>query len=217
MSKLKYPPVFRSAPRGEWFKNAIVGSSPDAGETYAAGFFEAAEAIAAQARDGSYKDRLFYPMCFLYRHALEVVLKERIKGVEELISARAYSEDELAGQVRVAPEVDEELEETHSLERLLGILERRLAVLQYTDVIPSDVRAAVIELHHRDLRGETFRYARIKGTGRQVFEKQECFDIEQIASRLGEAYQFLSWGVGGEVAAQLDQISDYLSERECSS
>ena len=214
MSKLKHPPVFRPAPRGEWFKNAVVGSFPDAGEAYAAGFFEAAEAIAAQALDGSYTDRLFYPMCFLYRHALEIVLKERIKGVEELIVARAYFEDELADQVRVAADVDKELEETHSLERLLGILERRLAVLQHADVIPSEVRAAVIELHHRDLRGETFRYARVKGTGRQVFEEQECFDIDQIASRLREAYQFLSWGVGGEVAAQLDQISDYLSEAE---
>ena len=208
----KHSPVFWPARRKEWFKNAHVGDRRDAGETYADGFFDAAEHVAGRALVGPYRDRLFYPMCFLYRHALEVVLKERIRAVEELIVARAYLEDSLVAEVRTPEQLDEELEELHSLESLLAVLERRLAVLGYVDVIPGDVRAAVIELHNRDARGQTFRYARMKGSGRQTFAVPERFDIERVMQRLGDAFRFLSWGVGGQVSVELDAVHEYIAE-----
>jgi len=210
----KQSPVFLPAKTREWYKNAVVGWHPDPDRAYADGYHEAAEIVAGRALEGHYPDRLIYPICFLYRHALEVTLKDLIRQVEELICTRAWGEDDLVGHVRTDREIDAELESTHSLEVLLKVFEARLRIVMPEAEIPAEVRAALIELHNRDSNGETFRYGRARGLGKPTFDKQETFDVERIVHRLGEAFRFLSWGAGGALSAEIEAVTDYIAEME---
>src|SRR5690348_5019041 len=101
MAKRKYSPVFQTARTREWFKNAVVGWRRDPADLYADGYFDAAELVATSALSGRRKDALIYPLCFLYRHSLEVALKEVIRKVERLIWLRSLLDDDLRGKDRM--------------------------------------------------------------------------------------------------------------------
>ncbi len=207
----KQSPVFLQAKRRERFKNATVGWYPPDNDAYAEGYFDAAEAVAAQALEGPYKDRLIFPICYLYRHAIEVILKELIRKADKLIGLMSYldcDEDSTSADAGL----DEFLESTHSLQKLYDVLLSKLAITHPGAEIPAAAHAAIVELHNRDSNGESFRYSRAKGTGRAVFDKQENFDIQRISTRLGEAFRFLSWGIGGALSADIDSANDYLTE-----
>ena len=207
----KQSPVFLPAKRREHFKNATVGWYPPDNDAYAEGYFDAAEAVVAQALDSPYKNRLIFPICYLYRHAIEVVLKELIRKADKLIGLMKYLDGE-EDSTSVDDGLEEFLECTHSLKRLYDALLSKLAVTHPGVEIPAATHAAIIELHNRDSNGESFRYSRAKRTGRAVFDKQESFDVQRIAARLGEAFRFLSWGVGGALSADIDSANDYLTE-----
>jgi hypothetical protein len=209
MGAQKQSPVFLPAKSRERFKNATVGWYPPHSDAYADGYFEAAELVATNALEGPFKNRLIFPVCYLYRHALEVVLKELIRKADQLIGLMNYFEDEDSSP---REDLDDFLESTHSLQKLYEVLLGMLEITYPGSEVPSPVHAALVELHNRDTNGEAFRYARAKGTGKAVFEKQENFDIDRISARLGEAYRFLSWGIGGALSADIEMANDNLTE-----
>lgn len=213
MAAHKQSPVFHPAKRREFYKNAVVGWYPPESDAYAEGYFNAAEVLVAHALAGPYKDRFIFPICYMYRHAIELMLKELIRKADTLIWHREWLTGDDAAMAS-HENVDEFVESTHSIESLYDVLMAKLALTHPGSEIPLEVRAAIIELHHRDSNGEAFRYARAKGTGKAVFQKQESFDIERIAKRLGETFRFLSWGVGSALSADLDAASDYLRQLE---
>jgi hypothetical protein len=210
----KSPPVFHPARMNGWHLNAVLGWSHDPDQLYASGYAMAAEMVAERAMQGSHQDVLIYPICFLYRHALEIVLKELIRDTEKFIRLAAPFNEQLAGMERVVREVEDELENTHSLRRLFTILEPRLKLVTPDEEIPEDVRSSVFQLHDMDPTGEVFRYPRRKGKEQPIFNAQTWFDIGRIVERLGQSIRFLSDGIGGWLAYETGSINDYISSLE---
>lgn len=74
--------LFAAAPAGRNFMGGFVHYGP----SYATSFKEAADIVVnslEQDTQGSYRDDLLHPVAYLYRHALEVKLKEIVQcGVQ---------------------------------------------------------------------------------------------------------------------------------------
>lgn len=88
------------SPDGGW-NNACVNFAPNAWLAYALGYKEAADRLVAQLEDERRKqDLLAYPIVFLYRHYLELAIKDLIRQAQKLLGDRAefaqtHSIDEL--------------------------------------------------------------------------------------------------------------------------
>lgn len=205
MSEQRESLVFRPASHGEWSKNATVGWYPPDHDAYAESFLDAAEIIARHAVEKRQTNRLIFPVCFMFRHAIEVSLKEQILRADEVLEGMEW-----LGASPSCVGAFKKLESTHNLELLFNALKARLDAICPGAKIPAEVVDAIAELHTRDASGEAFRYARRKGTGRLVFEEQEHFDMERLTESLGEVVRFLSRCVGSDLRHRLDMISDHL-------
>lgn len=72
-------PLFTSKafPNKEWYLNAQLHVTPDKWDTYAEGYKSAGDiAVQYVVENNWYQDFLVYPIVFLYRHYLELRLKE---------------------------------------------------------------------------------------------------------------------------------------------
>lgn len=78
-------PTFGPASRNQWQQNAVVGGLLSDEWAYARGYLDAADILVREALNKGPPDLLFYPICFPYRHAAEVILKELIRDIERLI------------------------------------------------------------------------------------------------------------------------------------
>ena len=190
--------VFCAAPAGQ-LRNAYVGDRNQTNRFYARGFVEAADALVdiALTKNPALNDQFFSPVCFLYRHASELALKGLIQQAENVINLRGHAGD--ACNPRNLAEVEKELANTHSLECLLRWLDKRLRDL-IGQVLPADVRNAILELHSRDPNGQTFRYANTKnGERHKKFQKTPIVDLGRIRDHLGVAVRFLLEEVGKQL------------------
>lgn len=119
---------------------------------YAKGFFEAGHVIAEQIRDGhGYVDLLPHPMQALYRHGVELYLKE-------LLDLKRREEGGTTDQQ--SP--------THDLQKLWSLafeywaheLESPYITTQEPPLSVDEVRTQILRLHQEDERGTTYRYPR---------------------------------------------------------
>jgi hypothetical protein len=151
--------IFRPATRNQWQQNAVVGGLLSDEWAYARGYLDAADILVREALSEGPLDLLFYPICFLYRHAAEVILKELVRDTERLIRIL----DEL-GEGRAAPvdkdELEDDLTKSHKLSALLERLMDRLDLVS-DDQLPPDVPRAIRDLDAMDPTGQSFRYARL--------------------------------------------------------
>jgi len=210
-------PVFRPATTEQWRLNAVVGWEYKRSDLYALGYADAAQTVAEKAMQGTHQDLLIYPICFLYRHALEIAIKDLLRQTEHLVRLRADFEPGLAAERRPAADVETEPGETHSLERLFTRMVARLSMVAPDAQVPEDVRSAVLELHQMDPRGETFRYPYKRGVEQPTISQRSWLDIQRIVDGLGGAFRFLFYGVGGWLDAEIDSMNDYIGmlDQEC--
>ena len=203
-------PVFQPAPFDEFWKNVSVGHKWQDDWFYARGYIKAADALVDVALSKPVPDQYFYPICFNYRHACELTLKELIRETERLIGLMAAA-GEPKGDPRDVNETSAELAKTHSLEELLNWLEQRLAHLS-EERLPTEVREAIIAVHNVDPSGQVFRYSRARnGERHEVFQDTTHIDLVWVRERLGKAIEFLQAGVGGWLENELNVTQDYLS------
>lgn len=140
----------------DWHNNACLNYMPDHGTAYTEGYRRAADILIRHidetARD---QDFLVYPVVFLYRHHIELQIKQ-VTGV-----ARQLLRDN-------APRCSEKV--THNLNSLWEVA--RKVLLDADDTLsPSDfsrVSAVVRALNEADLRATGFRYARTIEGGRSL-------------------------------------------------
>ncbi|CAH6385734.1 hypothetical protein [Pantoea agglomerans] len=140
----------------DWHNNACLNYMPDHGTAYTEGYRRAADILIRHidetARD---QDFLVYPVVFLYRHHIELQIKQ-VTGV-----ARQLLRD-------YAPRGSEKV--THNLNSLWEVARKLL--LEADDTLgPSDfsrVSAVVRALNEADLRATGFRYARTIEGGRSL-------------------------------------------------
>ncbi len=205
--------IFRPATRNQWQQNAVVGGLLSDEWAYARGYLDAADILVREALNEGPLDLLFYPICFLYRHAAEVILKELIRDTERLLRVL----DEL-GEGRGVPvdgdELEKDLTKSHRLTPLLERLTDRLSLVS-DDQLPPDVPLAIRDLDAMDPTGQGFRYAKTKkrkGGTRPSFEKQQLFDVRSIGGTLRTSLGFLADGVGTWLEVEIDNAHDYLAE-----
>jgi len=140
----------------DWHNNACLNYMHDHGTAYTEGYRRAADILIRHidetARD---QDFLVYPVVFLYRHHIELQIKQ-VTG----LARRLLRDDDSRGGDKV----------THNLNSLWEVA-RKLLVQADDTLGPSDFRqvsAVVRALSEADLRATGFRYARTAGGGRSL-------------------------------------------------
>lgn len=199
--------------KGQWQYNAIVGGAWSTDWFYVVGYKEAADILVEYATSlHAIPDYLFYPICFNYRHALELTLKELIRDTEKLIRLliRCGSLDENEARACQMERTEDYLRGTHSLESLLDRLTIRLRLV-CDEMLPDEIRRTVCELHNIDPDGQVFRYARARHTQRSL-SRQQHYDLRRIRDQVSKAISFLADGVGGWLDAEISNAQDYLGE-----
>jgi hypothetical protein len=174
------------------------------------GYREAGDALVEAAVDRRMHDYLFYPACFVYRHCLELTLKDLIYETERLILLEA--EWKPRHDARSLKEVGEELLRTHRLRPLLDKLEVRLATVDDTEM-PESVRSVVHQLDAIDPEGQSFRYAVLKN-GARSFSGERQYDLAKIKQTLGEAIDYLNYGVGTWIDEQMSTLREMLADAD---
>ena len=132
----------------DWHNNACLNYMPDHGTAYTEGYRRAADILINHIDEsGRDQDFLVYPVLFLYRHHLELLIKQII-GL-----ALALAED---------PDKHQYKKDDHNLNNLWPLAQK--LILEVDDSYrPSDfkiVKEVVKALHQADERATDFRYAR---------------------------------------------------------
>jgi hypothetical protein len=125
--------LFAPASREDWHKNAVVGGFYSEPYILMEGYYEAANMLISSALDECNSTRdltlLFYPICFLYRHYIELSLKYLISKSELLYAIL----DEMGYSKGILQEYrKEKLTSVHRLKTLLDWLRERIKLRRRT-------------------------------------------------------------------------------------
>lgn len=145
---------------------------------HALGFKQAADMIVEAAQsDAQNPDLLFCPVAYLYRHYLELTLKELVEmGLSN-------------GDISVS---DNRLHE-HDL-RKLWIKARELIDLVWPSVVRADtdaVERVILEFHQIDKNGDGFRYATDKSGGRNLKSAPYCVCMANMKETMEKISRYL--------------------------
>lgn len=149
-------------------------------------FFEAAQVLSEHVRQhaiSGYDRRRLLPICFCYRHYLEVALKRSVRLAEEYIEA--FGLELRCGSVL------KELTRTHSLRNLIEWLSPRVELTPFRPV-QSQVQDAVLAVDKIDQKGFTFRYQ--AGTDGETPTLDRPFiriDLNLLEERMAETREYL--------------------------
>jgi hypothetical protein len=191
------------------WNTAIMGGQRENDGAVAAGFLEAADVLAQHWDENRPNDRLVLPILALYRHSIELALKDGIRTMAKLRHG-------LDGPEFLSDVVEDRLSATHSIGRLVEDLCKWLERLDLGpgQQLPVDTIAVLKSLHLLDENGQAFRYSTVKvGNGRArklvpARPDQVLFDLPAVAATLSEAASLLIYGVSGV----LDQYADWQAE-----
>jgi hypothetical protein len=179
--------LFTAAPSNKWLRNAVAGGEYSTPYAYILGYYEAAETLAMAALRGGTQDTLFFPICFNYRHYVELSLKHLIIATEKF-----YVVLEELGDTRgtLRESAQSEIINDHSLERLFRLLVERLQLVT-DEKFDDTIRKTIMQLHGMDPDGQNFRYPR-RTDDRLALPEQSAYDLEIIRRRMEEVYNYLS-------------------------
>lgn len=155
-------------------------------------FAEAAERLAASYTGRPHDDTILYPFLFLYRHAIELALKDSIRLAARL--RRNNGEDDMElGEAEVRARLRNK--HRHSIGALLHELDGHLEALDQPR-LPKKTKRMLTAIATTDPKGESFRYA-----GSLTDDVQHALDFHQLAAALKEAY--------GITSATYDMLDHY--------
>ena len=174
----------------DWHNNACLNYMPDHGTAYTEGYRRAADILINHIDEsGRDQDFLVYPVLFLYRHHLELLIKQII-GL-----ALALAED---------PDKHQYKKDDHNLNNLWPLAQK--LILEVDDSYrPSDfkiVKEVVKALHQADERATDFRYAR-RNDGIRSLEGINYVNTRRFGEKMGEASDLLD-GVDNGLRYLLD-------------
>ncbi|HCP5802507.1 TPA: hypothetical protein OEI51_004771 [Escherichia coli] len=174
----------------DWHNNACLNYMPDHGTAYTEGYRRAADILINHIDEsGRDQDFLVYPVLFLYRHHLELLIKQII-GL-----ALALAED---------PDKHQYKKDDHNLNNLWPLAQK--LILEVDDSYrPSDfkiVKEVVKALHQADERATDFRYAR-RNDGTRSLEGIHYVNPRRFGEKMGEASDLLD-GVDNGLRYLLD-------------
>lgn len=174
----------------DWHNNACLNYMPDHGTAYTEGYRRAADILINHIDEsGRDQDFLVYPVLFLYRHHLELLIKQII-GL-----ALALAED---------PDKHQYKKDDHNLNNLWPLAQK--LILEVDDSYrPSDfkiVKEVVKALHQADERATDFRYAR-RNDGTRSLEGIHYVNTRRFGEKMGEVSDLLD-GVDNGLRYLLD-------------
>ncbi|EFE3851705.1 TPA: hypothetical protein ACGP6J_004045 [Escherichia coli] len=174
----------------DWHNNACLNYMPDHGTAYTEGYRRAADILINHIDEsGRDQDFLVYPVLFLYRHHLELLIKQII-GL-----ALALAED---------PDKHQYKKDDHNLNNLWPLAQK--LILEVDDSYrPSDfkiVKEVVKALHQADERATDFRYAK-RNDGTRSLEGIHYVNTHRFGEKMGEASDLLD-GVDNGLRYLLD-------------
>ncbi|WP_149477031.1 hypothetical protein [Escherichia albertii] len=174
----------------DWHNNACLNYMPDHGTAYTEGYRRAADILINHIDEsGRDQDFLVYPVLFLYRHHLELLIKQII-GL-----ALALAED---------PDKHQYKKDDHNLNNLWPVVQK--LILEVDDSYrPSDfrlVKEVVKALHQADERATDFRYAR-RNDGTRSLEGIHYVNTRWFGEKMGEVSDLLD-GVDNGLRYLLD-------------
>lgn len=151
---------------------------------YAAGFQRAADMVVEAAQhDQRNPDDLFSPVAYLYRHHLELMLKEVVRLGVRLGSLHGC--EEILGE--------------HNLHKLWNRAKQLINEV-WPDSPDHDLRAAeqvILEFHRHDPSGQTFRYARDKTGEAYIKDGPDRADLVNLRETVGAVSSFLDAAYAG--------------------
>lgn len=161
------------------------------------------------------KDSLIYPICFNYRHYIELHLKSLIEESEIL-----YDKMEQLGYLQngeLPEKISHSLDNTHSLYELLASLKNILFFIAISnEEFPKDIEKYIQQMHDTDKNGQKYRYHKNK-SGKLHFPSEESYNIENMSKIMEEVNNML-WAIDSHIFHYIemsnDIISDYESEME---
>jgi hypothetical protein len=199
--------LFTPAPPNKWQRNAVVGGIFSTPYAHILGYYRAADVLvqATLEAGGHANDVLFYPICFNYRHYVELSLKHLI-----IYTERFYKILDEIGDTRgqLDKSVRDELE-GHSLERLFNLFIERLQLLT-DEKFDDNIRIIIMQLHGMDPDGQNFRYV-YRLNGKLAMPSQGWYDLEIVRRRMEDVCNYLS-GIDIWLQDNLDLALDFLSE-----
>lgn len=166
--------------------NATVGESFIRNYSYAVAYWSAGDILVKNALESNKnkRDGLFYPICFMYRHFIELTLKQLIIYTEAF-----YEKTEMIGyEYKKYSKPKKQLETTHSLETLLSRLINVLTCLS-DEHFDDKIKKIILDFHNVDPLGQVFRYPNKKNHEKSFFQVQN-FNIAAIKTAVNKVAQY---------------------------
>ena len=166
--------------------NATVGDSFIHDYSYAVAYWSAGDILVKDALEGDKdkRDVLFYPICFMYRHFIELTLKQLIIHAEAF-----YEKTEIIGyELQKYTKPKKELESIHSLEILVKRLIDVLTCISEGH-FDDEIKKIILEFHAIDPVGQTFRYPTNR-KHEKSFSQVQNFNIATIKAETNKVAQY---------------------------
>lgn len=172
--------------------NALVGDvfSFDLG-LYIDGFYRAAVLLVDEVDKGAPSNSLVYPICFLYRHFIEIALKEIIIRCEKL-----QHKTETKKRVR------------HELLPLLKTADK-LVKNQFGGSFPEEIKQIIEEINSFDDKSDFFRYATCR-KGKHFLPNHDVIGLGTLKQKMSKVHDQLKGALIGlkeylDIQAQIEQ------------
>lgn len=190
--------VLFSASQEDWQLNACIQHWGDVDHAYKTGFREAAfQLVENICRQPASQDYLVYPIVYLYRHHIEMVLKDIFR-----LSVDLLEEPTSAAQSKKLI--------THDLAKLWCMIQPKLAPicdLTGEASLPLEdmngIAAYMSQLNAHDPSGESFRYARLRDKTRSLSADLVHINIRSFAIHMNKLADYLD-GIEGWLSSLLD-------------
>lgn len=195
-------PLFTSKafPNEEWYLNAELHVTPDEWDTYAEGHKSAGDiAVQYVVENNWYQDFLVYPIVFVYRHYLELRLKELYFVSSRLLDQHVdmpTGHDLLVCWNRVRSNIETVWSDART-KHTLDIIEDRLK-----------------ELNSVDIRSDSFRYP-VDKQGKPTLAGLRHINLKHLKEVVQGISNFLddsSIGMGEYLNAKHEMMAEYRAE-----
>lgn len=201
---------------GDWKSSGIFDKFHESDLTISLGFADAAWTLVARWVDQRQpKDGHLLPIIWLYRHALELVLKHNIREAADCLVDRGETDGRLDREA-----LDEWLRRKagHKLASLASRLDELLTMLKLEN-LPSETHDVLQELHALDPGGDAFRYATVwsPAHGRTVSAPRPAatlVDVAEMGKKFEEAFRLLAGGVASVLMEYGDLVRELKSQYE---
>lgn len=162
---------------------------------YLVGFQRGADMIVDAAKDDNLNpDELFFPVAYLYRHHIELMLKELVRlGTRVGVVEEAVELVPPCPSCGHAPRASDDPLSQHNLHKLWN--KAKLAInAVWPDQGKADLAAVervILEFHKLDPTGQAFRYARDKAGGRHLQDAPSRVDLRNLKAIVDAVSRFL--------------------------